>query len=232
MLEGPHRIGWALGEARSTVYRVLCRHGMPRLGDLDRATRQVVRYQRQRPGELVHVDINKLGRVPDGGGWWAHGRQQRPNRHRGQGYDFLHVAVDDRSRVASAEPHPDERQATAAGFIHRAVRWFADHHITVERILTDNGNCYRSQAFGQALAELGVSHRHPRPYRPQTNGKVERFNLTLKLEWAYATIYASNQARLAHLEGWLHHYNHHRPHTAHQGAAPMTAVNNLPAKHT
>lgn len=235
-LEGPHRIGWALGEARSTVYRVLRRHGVPRLCDLDRATRQVIRYQRERPGELLHVDVKKQGRIPDGGGWRIHGRVARPHTTRAKaariGYDFLHVAVDDRTRIAYAEAHPDERQDTAVAFIGRAISWFADHGITVERVMTDNGTCYRSHAFAKTLTAAGVGHLRTRPYRPQTNGKVERLNLTLKHEWAYVTAYPSNQARLDALAHWLHHYNHHRPHTAHQGAAPMSLVSNVPAKHT
>jgi transposase InsO family protein len=235
-LEGPHRIGWALGEARSTVYRVLVRHGVPRLCDLDRPTRQVIRYQRERPGELLHVDVKKQGRIPDGGGWRIHGRVARPHTTKAKtariGYDYLHVAVDDRTRIAYAEAHRDERQDTAVGFISRAITWFADHGITVEGVMTDNGACYRSHALGDTLTAAGVRHLRTRPYRPQTNGKVERLNLTLKHEWAYVTAYTSNQARLDALASWLHHYNHHRPHTAHQGATPMSLVNNLPTKHT
>jgi transposase InsO family protein len=239
-LEGPHRIGWELGEAPSTVSRVLVRHGRVRLCDIDRATRTVVRYERDRPGELVHVDVKKQGRIPDGGGWRVHGRgsaghidSRRAKRRQPRlGYDYLHIAVDDRSRVAYVEAHHDERKDTAAAFMIRAVAWFADHGITVERVLTDNGMCYRSRVFAQALAQAGVTHKRTRPYRPQTNGKAERFNLTLKLEWAYAQPYASNQARLDDLARFVHHYNHHRPHHAHNGGTPMTTVNNLPAKHT
>jgi transposase InsO family protein len=233
-LEGPHRIGWALGVPRSTVHRVLRRHGVPRLCDLDRATHTVVRYERSRPGELVHVDVKKLGRIPDGGGWRMLGREAaRGSRaHRGLGYDYLHVALDDRSRVAYAEAHPDERKETAAGFMARAVDFFAHLGIEVERVLTDNGACYRSRPFAEALARVGASHRWTRPYRPQTNGKVERFNLTLTHEWAYARPYASNQARLDELASFLHRYNHHRPHTAHEGGTPMSAVNNVPGQHS
>ena len=241
-LEGPHRIGWALGESRSTVHRVLRRNGMPRLCDIDRATRVVVRYERDRPGELVHVDVKKQGRIPDGGGWRMVGRaagrrnslpyQQGADRRRVLGYDYLHIAVDDRSRVAYVEVHPDERKQTAAGFIDRAVAWFADHNVIVERVMTDNGSCYRSHDFRDVLAGHGITHKRTRPYRPQTNGKVERFNLTLKLEWAYAAVYDSNQARLDALTGWVHDYNHHRGHMAHNGGAPMSSVNNVPAKHT
>ena len=243
-LEGPHRIGWALGESRSTVHRVLRRNRLPRLSDIDRATRTVVRYQRDRPGELVHVDVKKQGRIPDGGGWRVHGRgagvpalrHQRPRATRDGnprlGYDYLHIAVDDRSRIAYVEAHADERKETAASFMTRAIAWFADHGITVERVMTDNGSCYRSHAFRDALTANDITHKRTRPYRPQTNGKVERFNLTLKLEWAYAAVYDSNQARLDQLVTWVHWYNHHRAHMAHNGGAPMSSVNNVPANHT
>ncbi len=232
-LEGPHRIAWALGVPRSTVHRVLARNGVPRLSDLDRATRTVVRYERERPGELVHVDVKKLGRIPDGGGWRIHGREiGRPAHRRGSGYDYLHVALDDRSRVAYAEAHPDERAETAAAFATRAIRFFASLDVGVERVLTDNAFCYRSRAFQAVLSAAGVIHRRTKPYRPQTNGKVERFNLTLKHEWAYARAYGSNQARLEELAPFLHRYNHHRPHTAHEGGTPMSAVNNVSGQHT
>ena len=230
-LEGPHRIAWALGEVPSTVHRVLRRSGAPRLRDLDRPTRTVVRYERERPGELVHVDIKKQGRIPTGGGWRVHGRKDNPNRNRGEGYDFVHAAVDDRSRLAYAEILADERKETASAFITRAVGFFADRGIHVERVLTDNGACYRSREFARTLADAGIAHRRTRPYRPQTNGKVERFNLTLKWEWAYARVYETNASRTDELERWLHHYNYHRPHMAHAGRSPITIVNNVPRKH-
>lgn len=233
-LEGPHQIAWALGEAPSTVHRVLRRLGAPRLSDIDRPTRVVVRYERERPGELIHVDIKKQGRIPAGGGWKVHGRDRMSGsrHHRGDGYDFVHAAVDDRSRLAYAEILTDERKETASAFMTRAIGFFAERGITVERVLTDNGACYRSREFAQALADAGVAHRRTRPYRPQTNGKVERFNLTLKWEWAYARAYATNASRTEEFERWLHHYNYHRPHMAHSGRAPITAVNNVPRKHT
>lgn len=242
-LHGPHRIAWATGEARSTVWRVLRRHGVPRLCDLDRATRTVVRYQRERPGELVHVDVKKQGRIPDGGGWRVHGRgnaerlhgQERRVDSRKQprlGYDYLHIAVDDRSRIAYVEAHSDERKDTAVAFMTRAIGWFAAHGITVERVMTDNGSAYRSTVFRDQLAAAGIRHIRTRPYRPQTNGKVERFNLTLKNEWAYTRPYSSNQDRLDDLAGFVHEYNHHRGHTAHDGDAPMSLVNNVPAHHS
>ena len=233
-LEGPHRIAWALGEAPATVHRVLRRLGVPRLRDLDRPTRTVVRYEREHPGELVHVDIKKQGKIPDGGGWRIHGRDRMTGsrRHRGHGFDFVHAAVDDRSRLAYAEICPDERKETASAFMSRAVGFFAERGISVERVLTDNGSCYRSGEFARTLADAGIAHHRTRPYRPQTNGKVERFNLTLKWEWAYARPYDSNASRTQELERWLHDYNYHRPHMAHGGRPPITVVNNVPRKHT
>jgi transposase InsO family protein len=150
----------------------------------------------------------------------------------GGGYDFVHAAVDDRSRVAYAEILPDERKETASTFMTRAIGFFAQRGITVERVLTDNGSCYRSREFARTLADAGVVHRRTRPYRPQTNGKVERFNLTLKWEWAYAQAYDTNASRTQELSRWLHHYNYHRPHMAHAGRAPITVLNNVPRKHT
>jgi transposase InsO family protein len=231
---GPHRIGWALGEAHSTVHQVLVRHQVPRLGELDRPTGQVVRYQRQRPGELVHLDVKKQGRIPDGGGHRMHGRACRRGTRakQGLGYDFVHAAVDDCSRVAYLEVHPDERATTVAGFTRRALAFYAGLGITVERVLTDNGNGYRSAAFAAVLATAGVTHKRTRPYRPQSNGKVERLNLTLDREWAYARPYRSNQQRLSALPAWLHDYNHHRPHRALDGRSPMQLLNNLPGSHT
>jgi transposase InsO family protein len=233
-LEGPHRIAWALGESPATVHRVLRRRGAPRLADLDRPSRTVVRYERERPGELVHVDVKKQGRVPPGGGWRVHGRDVRRGGRvkRGLGYDFIHAAVDDRSRLAYAEILADERKETASAFITRAVGFFADRGIQVERVLTDNGSCYRSRSFAAALLQAGIEHRRTRPYRPQTNGKVERFNLTLKREWAYARTYDSNASRAEQLETWLHDYNYHRPHMAHAGRPPIAVVNNVPRKHS
>ena len=240
---GAHQIAWALGEAQSTVSAVLARNGLPRLCDLDRATGAVVRYQRDRPGELVHIDVKKQGRIPDGGGWRVHGRgpgvassrEQRRRRGSGAklGYDYVHVAVDDCTRLAYAEICHDERGDTAAAFLARALAWFAAHDITVERVLTDNGSCYRSKHFRKTAADAGVKHKRTRPYRPQTNGKVERFNLTLKHEWAWATPYTSNAERGAALAGFLHHYNHHRRHTALKGNTPMhTLDNNVPGNHS
>ena len=188
---GPHRIGYHLGIPRSTVGRVLDRYRMPLLHHLDQATGlpirkpKPVRYEKELPGELVHVDIKKLGRIPNGGGWRMLGRQagNRNNKKQGLGYAFLHHAVDDATRLAYSEQLDDERKETAAAFWTRARAFFAEHGITVTAVMTDNGSCYRSHAFADALGD-GVKHRRTRPYRPQTNGKVERFNRTLASEWA------------------------------------------------
>jgi transposase InsO family protein len=211
---------------------VLRRHQVPRLADLDRPTGQVVRYQRQRPGELIHLDVKKQGRIPDGGGHRVLGAAAgRRNKH-AVGYDFLHVAIDDCSRVAYLEAHLDERGVTVAGFAARALAFYASLGVTVERVLTDNGMGYRSLAFREVLTSAGVAHKRTRPYRPQTNGKAERLNRTIATEWAYARPYASNHARLDALPAWLHSYNHHRPHTALGGRSPMQHLNNLPRTHT
>ncbi len=234
MWQGPHRIGWALGESRSTVWRVLRRNGMPRLCDLDRPTGQPVRYQRERPGELVHIDIKKQARIPDGGGWRLHGRDtdKGGRRKKGLGYDYLHVAVDDRTRITYVEVHADEQKHTAVGFLERAAAWFAKHGVTVERVLTDNGSCYRSREWRQCCVQLGIVPKRTRPYRPQTNGKVERLNQTLRREWAWAHAWTSNHQRTQSLPDWTHLYNHHRPHTSLNGRTPMSIVDNPSANHT
>ena len=180
------------------------------------------------------MDVKKQGRIPDGGGHRIHGRACRRGGRakQGLGYDFIHAAVDDCSRVAYLEVHPDERASTVAGFARRALAFYAELGVQVERVLTDNGNGYRSAGFGEVLAGAGVAHKRTRPYRPQCNGKVERLNLTLEREWAYARPYPSNQQRLAALPAWLHDYNHHRPHRALDGRSPMQLLNNLPGTHT
>ncbi|GAB2608843.1 IS481-like element ISMsm9 family transposase [Pseudactinotalea suaedae] len=234
---GPHRIGYHLHVPRSTVGRVLARYRMPLLHHLDQATglpvrkAKAVRYQKAVPGELVHVDIKKLGRIPDGGGHRKLGRTlgNRNNKKRGLGYAFLHHAVDDATRLAYSEQLGDERKETAAGFWIRARAFFAEHGITITAVMTDNGSCYRSGTFAQALGEE-VKHYRIRPYRPQTNGKVERFNRTLASEWAYAATYASDAARAATYQDWLHHYNHHRPHIGIEGSTPADRVHNLTGK--
>ncbi len=239
---GAHVIAAVLGVPQSTVSAVLARRRVPLLRHLDLPTGRVVRYERDRPGELVHLDVKKQGRVPDGGGWRIHGRgpgvgrltQQRGRTGSGAklGYDFVHVAVDDHSRVAYAEIHDNERGDTAAGFLQRAHAWLAEHGVTIQRVLTDNGACYRSGAFRQTADTLGVALRKTRPYRPQTNGKAERFNQTLKRQWAWAQPYTTNTERTLALSSFLHRYNHHRPHRAIKGGTPMSRLNNLPGNHS
>ncbi|NUH44436.1 IS481 family transposase, partial [Streptomyces samsunensis] len=226
---GPARIGPILGLPVSTVHRVLARHGLNRLTFLDRPTGQVIRrYERNRPGELVHVDVKKLGRIPDGGGWRVHGRAACPDRRRTTGFDYIHSAVDDHSRLAYSEVHSDEKATTCAAFLQRAAAFFATYGILrIERVLTDNAWPYRkSLAWRQALADLGAAGKLTRIYRPQTNGKVERFNRTLLDEWAYLRPYTSNDERTAALTDFLHNYNHHRCHTALGGHPPINRVNN------
>jgi transposase InsO family protein len=229
---GPFRIATRLGLAPSTVYRVLRRLGLHRLSWLDRPTGRVIRrYEHAAPGDLVHVDIKKLGRIPTGGGWKAHGRGQAGGRQR-VGYAYIHSAVDDHSRLAYSEVLGDERARTAMGFWARAQAWFAEQGIVVRALLTDNGSAYRSTDFGRLCSEAAVRHRFTRPYRPQTNGKVERFNRTLLEEWAYVRVYRSEHARTTALARWLHQYNHHRGHTALGGLPPVSRVTNLPAQYS
>jgi transposase InsO family protein len=237
---GPARIGYHLGLHPSTVHRVLSRHRLARLAWLDRATGQVVRrYERQRPGELVHLDVKKLGKIPNGGGWRMLGRAEgKRNRHRTHpgrspkiGNHFLHSAIDDHSRLAYSELLTDETKETAAAFWTRANAYFARCGITVERVLTDNGSCYRSKTFAAALGDK-INHKRTQPYRPQTNGKVERFHRTLADEWAYARLYRSDSERCDAFPTWLHTYNHHRGHTALGGLPPASRVPNLSGQYT
>jgi transposase len=225
---GPHRLGPALGHPRSTVYGVLRRAGMPRLGETDRPTRTPIRYERDRPGELIHIDVKKLGKIPPGGGWRKLGRSHETRRAqlRGRGYDYLHVAVDDHSRLAHVEVLPDERGATCAAFLTRAAERFAElGSDRIERVMTDNAFGYtRSRAFHEALSAIGAAHRPIPAYRPQLNGKAERLNRTLLEEWAYVRLYRSNEARLAALPRWLDTYNRERPHTALGGRPPITRL--------
>jgi transposase InsO family protein len=230
---GPARIGGILEVRSSTVHRVLVRLGLNRLAWMDRPTGRVIRrIVTTSPGELVHVDVKKLGRIPAGGGWRAHGRgnvlHQSITR---AGYAYVHSAVDAYSRVAYSELLDDERALTCAAFWRRAQAWFADHNIHVERVLTDNHYSYtRGPIFKTALGD--IIHSRIRPRRPQTNGKVERFNRTLLDEWAYVRVYRSDGERTRALDHWLHRYNHHRAHTSLGGQAPMDLVNNLPGQHT
>jgi transposase InsO family protein len=231
---GPHRLGYHLGMPRSTVYGVLARHGLSRLAHTDRTSGVVVRYQREHPGELVHLDVKKLGRIPDGGGHRIHGRAPATPTGRGIGYDYVHSAVDDRSRVAFSQILPDESAATAALFLVEAAAFFADHGVLIQRVLTDNAKAYaESLLFAETAAGLGIRLKRTRRYRPQTNGKVERFHRTLLEEWAYARLYRNNAERRQAFTRWLRFYNHRRPHTALNGQAPMAVlVNNVHGNYT
>ena len=232
---GPARIGPILGLAPSTTHRILTRHGLARLSWMDRPTGQVIRrYEHDRPGDLIHVDVKKLGRIPEGGGHKLRGRAQTRPERAGVGYDYIHSAVDDHSRLAYSEIHPDEKALTCADFLRRAAAFFADHGIErIDRVLTDNALSYRtSHAWKAALAEIGATGKRTRAYRPQTNGKVERFNRTLLEEWAYLRLYTTNTERTQALQDFLHTYNYHRCHTALAGQPPITRVNNAPGHYT
>ncbi len=230
---GPDRIALRLEVAPSTVYRVLVRHDLSRLRHLDRSTATPIRrYERTRPGELVHVDVKKLGRIRPGGGHRVHGRAATRKARRGRvGYSYLHTAIDDFSRLAYTEVLADEQGRTTAGFWRRADAWFRARGVVVERVLTDNHFSYRGRLFNEALAESRISHRYCRPYRPQTNGKVERFHRTLMEEWAYVRPYSREADRTRALAHWLHRYNHHRWHTA-LGGPPISRVTNVPRIYT
>ena len=205
--------------APSTVYRVLRRAGLSVLAHLDRTIREVIRYEKDRPGELMHLDVKKLRRIPKGGG-----RRKDPEwfitntsyRIRGglRGQDCMHVAVDDHSRYAYVEALGDERAVTTEGFLRRAVAAFGKKGVKVEHLITDNGSNYTSRLFRETAAELNICLHRTRPYRPQTNGKAEAFIKTLKREWAYARIYRSNAERIDALGPFIDYYNHHRPHTS------------------
>lgn len=227
---GPHRLAALCACPRSTCYAVLKRHQLHRLDALDRPTGRLVRrYERAAPGELVHVDVKELGRIPEGGGHRGYGRElRRPTGKRGQGYEYVHSMVDDCSRLAYSEVLPDEQGPTCAGFVRRAAAFYAGRGVRIQRVMTDNAFAYRySVDFRLTLAELGARHVLTPFYRPQVNGKVERFNRTLLEEWAYARPYQGNHQRRDLLPEWLHLYNFHRAHTALGGLPPIERVNNL-----
>jgi transposase InsO family protein len=225
----------ALGMALSTVSAILRRVGMGRLGRL--GLERPVRYERSRPGELVHLDVKKLGRIEGGPGKRAFQDSRRRShatftdrdghRRGSKGWEFVHIAVDDFSRLAYAEVLPDEKASTSAAFLHRAVAFYRRHGIRVERILSDNGSCYRATIHALACRRLRIRHLRTRPYRPQTNGKAERFIRTLLHGWAYGAIYASSRERTAALDGWLWHYNHRRRHSALGHQPPVSRTNLL-----
>lgn len=217
-----------LGLAGSTVSRWLRREGLGRLAQID-PPEPVRRYQRTRPGELIHLDIKKLGRF-DRPGHRVTGTRAGC-RNRGAGWDFVHVAVDDATRLAYVEVRPDERKHTTTAFLLRALRWFRSHGIRAERAITDNGSAYRSRRFAKALRLLAIRHIFTRPYTPKTNGKAERFIQTLMREWAYGLSHPTSQARNADLPRWLDWFNRSRPHAALNGMTPLVRVNDLMRNH-
>jgi transposase InsO family protein len=243
---GPLQIGGRLGVPASTVHAVLVRAGVNRLSRIDRVTGEPIRrYEHPHPGAMIHVDLTKFGNIPDGGGHRFLGRVQGSRnstatarnrtgytltRHPNIGTAFLHTVIDDHSRVAYVEICADEKAETAVAVLRRAVTWFAERGVIVERVLSDNASCYRSLAWRDACADLGISHRRTRPYRPQTNGKSERFHRTLADGWAYTRYYGSEVEPREALPGWLHFYNHHRIHSA-IGGTPISRLNNLPGHH-
>ncbi len=235
---GPIGIAASTGVPARTVSRILARHAVAPLAACDPITGQVIRahrvtarrYERERPGELVHIDVKKLGRIPDGGGWRLHGRaaanDTAAHKRARIGYDYVHALVDDYTRLAYAEVLPDEKGATAAGFLTRAAAHFEVAGITrIERVISDNAFAYRhSTAFRDAVAALGAEQRFIKPHCPWTNGKVERFNRTLQTEWAYHQPFITNTARTDALAPWLEHYNHERNHSALDGQSPISRV--------
>ena len=243
---GPVQIAGRLNMPASTVHAVLVRCRVNRLRYLDRITGEPIRrYEHAYPGSMIHVDVTKFGNIPDGGGHRFVGRQQgvknraaTPDKPRNvyrnpkMGTAYVHTVIDDNSRVAYAEICGDEKAITAIGVLQRAVAWFAARGVTVERVLSDNGSAYRSHAWRDACAELDIKHKRTRPYRPQTNGKIERFHRTLGDGWAYAHFYESEAARRAALPAWIHHYNHHRLHTAIGNKAPISRLTNLTGQYT
>jgi transposase InsO family protein len=244
---GPVQLGALTGVAPSTAHRVLVRCRLNRLSHVDRATGEPVRrYEHPYPGSMIHVDVTKFGNIPDGGGWRYVGPQQgkrnkattalRTGRtakgHPNIGTAYLHTVIDDHSRIAYVEICADEKAATAIGVLQRATAWFAARGVTVERVLSDNGSAYRSFAWADACAELGITHKRTRPYRPQTNGKIERFHRTLADGWGYARCYTSESERREALPAWIHEYNHHRPHTACGNKPPITRLTNLSGQYT
>jgi transposase InsO family protein len=236
-LHGPHRLSYALRRPRSTIYGVLRRQGLSRLSWIDRPTRTVVRYERDRPGELLHMDVKKLGRIREGGGWKMLGRDaiKRGNHFNTApvGFDYLHVAIDDHSRVAFVRSLADEKGPTCARFLDDAVGYFKTKGVRIERVMTDNARNYRtSRVFQDMLDTHGIAHRLTANYRPQTNGKAERFNRTLLEEFAYKQLFTSNTERSSALGPWVDSYNASRPHTAIKGLTPLQRlVNNVDGNH-
>jgi len=236
---GAAHIGFEVGLAASTVQGILRREGLGRLDRGDRATAgsrsQPQRYQREHPGELIHVDVKKIAGIPPGGGWRSrgHGFPGEKTKANGAGYRFIHSAIDDRSRLVYSEILDDETAVTAAGFWERAAAWYESIGVSPQRVITDNGSAYRSWLWQQACTASGTIPRRTRPYRPQTNGKIERFHRILLEEWAYIRPWTSEAQRAVAYRGFLHFYNHHRSHGALSWATPASTLrDNLPAMHT
>jgi transposase InsO family protein len=230
---GQDWLGPELGVPARTVGAILARHRVPKLCVCDPLTGEVIRsskltarrYERDTPGDLVHVDVKKVGRIPEGGGWKAHGRGERPGHRRRVGYDYLHAAVDDHSRFTHVEVLPDEKGTTCAAFLIRAAEVFAAHGITTRQVITDNAKNYtRSRDFKAAIAAIGAEHLTIRPHCPWQNGKVERFNRTVATEWAYRQVFNSNKERTAALAPWLDYYNTRRRHSAIGGLPPISRL--------
>ena len=220
--DGPLVLGAKLGLAASSVGKVLRRLGRSRRARAPRPP--VVRYERDRPGELLHLDTKKLGR------FWRVGKrvlQDGVHRNPRAGWQYLHVAVDDHSRLAYAEVLPSERQEDAVAFLKRALAWYREQGVSVEALLTDNGSAYRSRAFREARVAAGLAHLHTRPYTPRTNGKAERFIQTLLRQWAYRYAYPTSAHRARALAGWLRWYNRRRPHGSLGGLPPVSRVSHL-----
>lgn len=242
----PLAIASRLSMPASTVHAVLVRCRLNRLSHIDIRTGEPIRrYEHDHPGALIHVDVKKLGNIPDGGGWRFVGRAQGGKNRRTTegvtrsrshdphlGHAFVHTVIDDHSRVAYAEIHDNERTDTAVEVLRRAVGWFGTRGVSVERVLSDNGGCYRSHAWRNTCAELQIQPKRTRPYRPQTNGKIERFHRTMASEWAFARHYPNERTRRSALPAWLHTYNHHRQHSAIGKVPPITRLTNLPGQYT
>jgi len=237
---GADHISHETGLAASTVQRILHAEGLGRLDQGDRATAEPVRrYQRDRPGELIHVDVKKISAIPNGGGWRIHGRGNAPttkrttSKRKPAGYRFIHTALDDRTRLVYSEILDNEQGITAAQFWGRAAAFFAAHGVACERVITDNGSCYKSGLWHRACQQTSTTVKKTRPYRPQTNGKVERYHRTLLEEWAYIRPWTSETERAAGYDQFVHFYNHHRSHGALKWVTPIgTLRDNLPAEHT
>ena len=225
--EGPHVVGWATGVPASTVHAILRRHGCSRLAPRP-AREEIVRYQRDRPGELVHIDAKKLGRITRPG---HRVTGDRSGRVRGAGWQHLFVAVDDATRLAYAELYPDETSTSAISFLQACQRSYQQHGITIERVLTDNGTCFKHR-WQEACQQHHITVKKTRPYRPQTNGKAERFIRTLLDRWAYATAYPTEHHRAHALPGAIDTYNRNRPHRALAGRTPLQRVNDLSGTNT